>query len=275
MTSMVVSRKRQVLLYFFSSMACHELFGVLSEQNLGTFYKRSPPQCGSPNWLGTATKIGTEYWSGFNHLFFHPNGTLYGVWNDKFYKGPPPEGSSAMDWIANASLIGNVGWNAFKFLFFDPDGWLYGVHNTDKFYKGWPPGTPGSDPDWIGNATPLGSGGWCIYKFLFFDTAGILYGVENESGRFHRRTPPTDPTDDWLGSTTLIGTGGWSDFQLLFSMPDGPDGELYGVHEDKFFKGPPPSSGSGSSDNWLGSAETKTIGSVGWSKFKFLMSPLK
>ncbi|XP_078363202.1 uncharacterized protein LOC144647292 isoform X2 [Oculina patagonica] len=261
-------------------MACHELFGVVNDGRFaGNFYKRTPPQCGSPNWLGTAKPIGIGGWNDFNHLFFHPDGTLYGVWDDKFYKGPPPEGSSAFDWKTKASLIGNVGWKDFKFLFFDPDGVLYGVHNTtDKFYKRCPPaGTPGSDPDWIGNATLLGSGGWCNYKFLFFDTSGILYGVENESGKFHRRIPPTDPTDNWLGSSTLIGTGGWNDFQLLYFMPatDRPDGELYGVYKDKFYKGPPPTHGSGSSDNWLGSAETETIGSVGWSKFKFLMSPLK
>ena len=256
--------------FFYSIMTCTELFGVVND---GKFFKRTPPQCGNPDWLDTAKPIGTEGWNDFKHLFFHPEGILYGVVRDKFYKGPLPDGSSSTEWINKATLIGNVGWNAFQFLFFAPDGVLYGVHNTDEFYKGCPPGSPGSDPDWIGTAKRLGSGGWCNYKFLFFDTRKFLYGVENGSGKFHRRIPPTDPTDNWLGTAKLIGTGGWDSFQLLFFMSDG---ELYGVHNDKFFKGPPPThSDKCSSDQWLGSTKTHTIGSVDWSLFTFLMSPLK
>ena len=89
-------------------MACSELFGVVNDD--GKFYMRTPPQRASPDWLGTAKEIGTEGWNDFEHLFFHPDGTLYGVLNDKFYKGPPPQGSSATAWINQATLIGNVGW---------------------------------------------------------------------------------------------------------------------------------------------------------------------
>ncbi|XP_078363502.1 uncharacterized protein LOC144647591 [Oculina patagonica] len=200
-------------------MACHDLFGVVNDE----FYKRTPPQYGNDNWIGTATIVGTGGWKGFQFLFFDPEGMLYGVYNDKFYKRLPP---------------------------------AYGSDN------------------WIGSATLMGSGGWSGFKFLFFDPQGILYGVEKGSGRFHRRIPPTDPTDNWLGLSTLIGTGGWNDFYFPYFMPtaDSPDGELYSVYKDKFYKGPPPTPGSGSSDNWLGSATM--IGTGGWSAFEFLMSPL-
>ena len=48
------------------------------------------------------------------------------------------------------------------------------------------------------------------------------------------------------------------------------DGQLYGVHNGKFYKRSPPAHHL---DNWLGSANL--IGSGGWSVFKFLMAPLK
>ena len=64
-----------------------------------------------------------------------------------------------------------------------------------------------------------------------------------------------------------IGTGDWDDCQFLFFMQDS---DLYAIRQDKFFKRSSPTRGSG--DDWIGSAET--IGSVGWSKFKFLLSPV-
>ncbi|KAK2567214.1 Tachylectin-2 [Acropora cervicornis] len=251
-----------LLFSVFGAIACtpaceNLLFGVTG----GKLYSRTPPQYGSDNWLGSATEIGTAGWNDFKFLFFHPDGTLYGVLNDKFYKGPIPESSSAEDWIAHATLIGTAGWNAFQFLFFDPEGVLYGVHN-DKFYKRSPPTFPSDN--WIGSATIVGSGGWHVFKFLFFDPQGILYGVAN--GKFYKRSPPTHASDNWLGSSTLIGTGGWDGFQFLFFMADG---ELYGVHSAKFYKRSAPTHGS---DNWLGSAEI--IGTGGWQVFKYLMSPL-
>ena len=97
---------------------------------------RSPPQCASPDWLGTAKEIGPDGWNDFEHLFFHPDGTLYSVLNDKFYKGPPPQGSSATDWFNQATLIVNVGWKDFQFLFFDPEGILYGVYNGKLYIRG-------------------------------------------------------------------------------------------------------------------------------------------
>nr|5C2N_A Chain A, Beta propeller [Enterobacteria phage L1]5C2N_B Chain B, Beta propeller [Enterobacteria phage L1]5C2N_C Chain C, Beta propeller [Enterobacteria phage L1]5C2N_D Chain D, Beta propeller [Enterobacteria phage L1]5C2N_E Chain E, Beta propeller [Enterobacteria phage L1]5C2N_F Chain F, Beta propeller [Enterobacteria phage L1]5C2N_G Chain G, Beta propeller [Enterobacteria phage L1]5C2N_H Chain H, Beta propeller [Enterobacteria phage L1]5C2N_I Chain I, Beta propeller [Enterobacteria phag len=47
--------------------------------------------------------------SGFKFLFFSPDGTLYGVHNDKLYKGTPPT-SDNDNWLARATLIGNGGW---------------------------------------------------------------------------------------------------------------------------------------------------------------------
>lgn len=64
-----------LLLFFCSIMACLELFGVVNHD--GKFYVRTSPQCANPDWLGTAKEIGTDGWNDFEHLFFHPDGTLY------------------------------------------------------------------------------------------------------------------------------------------------------------------------------------------------------
>ena len=80
------------------------LFGVTTTD--GKFYTRTFPQYASDNWLGHATEIGAEGWNDFKFLFFHPDGTLYGVLNDKFYKGSPPDGESAKDWVAKATIVG-------------------------------------------------------------------------------------------------------------------------------------------------------------------------
>ncbi|KAL9981919.1 hypothetical protein ACROYT_G010683 [Oculina patagonica] len=254
-----------ILVSVFGTITCSSvgenlLFGVFG----GKLYARTPPKYASDNWIGSATVLGSKGWDDFKFLFFHPDGTLYGVLlNGKFYKGPPPDGSSAADWVAKATIVGTSGWNGFQFLFFDPEGMLYGVYN-DKFYKRLPPAY-GSD-NWIGSATLVGSRGWSLFKFLFFDPEGILYGVF-KNGKFHKRSPPTAGNDNWLGSSTLIGTTGWNRFQKLFFMADG---DLYGVFDGKFFKRSPPTHGR---DAWLGSS--KKIGSAGWHLFKFLMSPLK
>lgn len=120
-----------------------ELYGVI----YGKLYANTPPSHAHGCWMASASEIGTTGWEDFRHLFFHPDGTLYGVFNDKFYKGRPPSGSSSEDWIANAELIGKSGWDSFKLLFFDPDGMLYGVEG-DKLYKGAPPAN--SDDAWLG-----------------------------------------------------------------------------------------------------------------------------
>ena len=115
-------------------MSSRKLYGVI----YGKLYANSPPSHAHSCWMASASEIGKTGWEDFRHLFFHPDGTLYGVLNDKFYKGRPPSGSSSEDWIANAELIGKSGWDSFKLLFFDPDGMLYGVEG-DKLYKGAPP----------------------------------------------------------------------------------------------------------------------------------------
>ena len=73
----------------------------------------TPPQSASPDWLGTAKELGTDGWNDFEQLSFYPASTLNGVLNDKFSKGPSPQGSSATDWINQATLIGKVGWKGF------------------------------------------------------------------------------------------------------------------------------------------------------------------
>lgn len=51
------------------------------------------------------------------------------------------------------------------------------------------------------------------------------------------------------------------------------NGKLYGVHEESFYKGSPPSSARSTSDQWI--ASSTLIGEGGWNDFVFLMSPLK
>ena len=64
-------------------MAQQDLYGVTKD---GKFYKRPPSQDSSDSWLDRADYIGYGDWKDFQHLFFHPDGTLYGVLNSKFYK---------------------------------------------------------------------------------------------------------------------------------------------------------------------------------------------
>lgn len=86
-----------------------ELFGVTND---GEFYKRYPPQNKKDSWLGSALKIGTSGWDNFQHLFFHPDGTLYGVWDGRLHKGPPPT-ITDLNWLNGATLIGFGGWERF------------------------------------------------------------------------------------------------------------------------------------------------------------------
>ena len=141
-------------IFCFSIVHAQELFGVVEEN--GKFYKRIPPQHSGDSWLGTATLIGDGGWADFKHLFFHPDGTLYGVLHGKFYKGPlPSSATSRQSWIANeATIIGASGWHVFKFLFFHPNGHLYGVTDEGRLYTRAPP-THGQD-QWLGTAKLLG-----------------------------------------------------------------------------------------------------------------------
>ena len=49
----------------------------------GKFYKRSPPVSGDDMWIQSSTMIGKEGWDKFTHLFFMPNGELYGVKDER------------------------------------------------------------------------------------------------------------------------------------------------------------------------------------------------
>ena len=225
----------------------------------GEFYEGIPPESANASWMTSASRIGTTGWADFRHLFFHPDGTLFGVVNDKFYKAPPPKRSSSEEWIAQATLIGDGGWESFKFLFFDPEGVLYGVHD-DRLYKRYP---PSNDQDhWLGSATLVGAAGWSDFNFLFFDSKGILYGVEN--GKFHKRKPPVDRNDSWLGSSTFIGDEPrWHGCRHLLFMASG---ELYAVSGGTLFKELLHSGRRGYSSTMIGHS--------GWDMFKYLMSPL-
>ena len=70
---------------------------------------------GDDMWIRSSTMIGKEGWDKFTHLFFMPNGELYGVKDDKLYKSPPPSDSSVI-WIRDSTCIGSSGWSPFKFL---------------------------------------------------------------------------------------------------------------------------------------------------------------
>ena len=141
---------------FSTGNTCQDLFAVV---NTGKFYKRHPPQYASDNWLGTAKLIGGGGWTNFKHLFFHPDGTLYGVWGNKFYKLPPPISSSASarDWVTEATLVGSGGWDVFQFLFFHPSGILYAV-TEGKFYRRLPP--THSQDNWVAWICRTGGNRW-------------------------------------------------------------------------------------------------------------------
>ena len=85
---------------FFRNMSSKHLYGVKD----GKFYTGAPPENPDIDWVKSATEIGSGGWGDFQHLFFHPDGTLYGVLNDKFYKGAPPS-SLSENWVANATQM--------------------------------------------------------------------------------------------------------------------------------------------------------------------------
>ena len=114
----------RICLVCFSTMAQQDLFGVWRE---GKFYKRYPPTSTSDDWIGSATLIGTGGWKDFQHLFFHPDGTLYGVFHGRFYKGPPPAYASD-NWLDRATLIGKGDGMSFSFCSLTPTG-CFSVHN--------------------------------------------------------------------------------------------------------------------------------------------------
>ncbi|CAH3182426.1 unnamed protein product [Porites evermanni] len=257
-------------------MSHEKLFGVKE----GKLYVRSPPTSANDNWMASAKEIGSGAWGAFSHLFFHPNGTLYGVMNGKLYKGPPPSGSSSDDWIAKATNIGKGAWDSFKFLFFDKigvlyDEWsafqflffdpqrtLYGVKDG-TFYKWSSPVS--TDDKWLESSVVIGENEkkWDKFIHLFFIVMSSrkFYGVIY--GNLYANTPPSHAHSCWMASASEIGKTGWEDFRHLFFHPDGT---LYGVLHDKFYKGRPPSGSS--SEDWIANAEL--IGKSGWNSFKLL-----
>ena len=153
-------------------------------------------------------------WPKYKFLFFDPDGQLYGVPDDKLYKGAFTNDQEAQQWLNSAKLVGVSGWASYDFLFFDPEGILYGVKNG-KFHRRSPP-TDTSD-DWLESSTLIGTTGWSDFKFLFFMSNGELYGVHQDN--FYKGSPPTQAvsSDEWLNSSTLIGKGGWNQFKFLIS----------------------------------------------------------
>ena len=207
------------------------------------------PAIGLQQLLRSVQEAGTTL-----NMFFHPDGTLYGVWYDgRLYKAPPPTDDD-QGWIDRATLIGS-GWDTYKFLFFHPSGLLYGVKDG-KIYSGAPP----TDPSVEWSADLVGDSGWDAFKFLFFDPNGMLYGVIDDD--FRRGNPPTGPGSYWVANSQLLSSSGWNSFQY--------GGQLYGVHKDKLYKHCPQTV---CFENWLQDAEV--IGPSGWSQFTFLIAPLE
>ena len=251
-------------------MSSLDLFGVMYGADGGGFYHKIPCENYNKDWQSSMEKIGASGWNEFDHLFFHPDGDLYGVQrkSSQLKKAPPPSNPSALqqNWWANATLVSDNMEN-FKLLFFDPEGNLYG-DKDDKLYTG--PLPSNTDEKWLDSAKLVGASGWSFFNFLFFDPMGILHGVNFKSGTFHKRSPPTDPTDDWLKTSTTIGTD-WRGFRFLFFMSNG---ELYAVLQDRenLHKGSPPSQGM-PCEKWLGSAGI--IAEADFNVIQFLMSPVK
>ena len=251
-------------------MSSMDLFGVMYGADGGGFYHKIPCENYSKDWQNSMEQIGASGWNEFDHLFFHPDGDLYGVPRNssELVKAPPPSDPCALkgDWWDDAALVSNNMGN-FKLLFFDPEGNLYGDID-DKLYAG--PLPSNAEDLWLDSAKLVGASGWSNFNFLFFDPMGILHGVNFKSGTFHKRIPPTDPTDDWLGTSETIGTD-WRGFRFLFFMSNG---ELYAVLEgpENLHKGSPPTN-SMPCEEWLGSAGI--IDEAGFNVFQFLMSPVK
>lgn len=84
----------------------------------GPFWKDTPPKYERDNWIARATKIGTNDWNNFEHLFFGPNGHLYAVnykKNGTFHWAPAPTRGND-NWIARADKFGAGQWKDYKFL---------------------------------------------------------------------------------------------------------------------------------------------------------------
>ena len=252
-------------------MSSLDLFGAMYGSDGSGFYHKIPCENYTEDWKGSMQQIGKSGWNEFQHLFFHPEGDLYGVVEDtkQLVKAPPPSNPSTeqSEWRKAATVVSSDMGN-FKFLFFDPDGNLYGVKG-ENLYTGPLPLNP-QEP-WLDSAKPVGANTWSSFNFLFFDNKGFLYGLHFENGTLHQRIPPVDKNDDWLKTSKVIGTN-WRKFRFLFFMSNG---ELYGVQygdDDDLYRGSPPTHGM-PLDDWF--ASSKLIAKGGFNVFQFMISPLK
>lgn len=262
-------------------MSSLDLFGVMDGAHGGAFYHKIPCENYTKDWQKSMEQIGASGWNECKHLFFHPDGHLFGfikLPNESAFRiGPPPSNPTCLpeDWFGlppPTSQFGDipdplVELGQFSFLFYDPEANLYGVKDDKLFMQPRPSKGEGI---LIDSFKLVGGSGWSSFKFLFFDPEGILHGVHAEDDTLHKRIPPIDTTDDWLETSTVIGTN-WRNFRFLFFMSNG---ELYGVPEDKgnLIKGSPPTQGI-PCDKWLDSSTL--IAQGGFNSFKFLMSPIK
>jgi len=196
-------------------------------QSVGQLVKAPPPSFAythQQDWVDGATLVAL-----FNHkdpslkfLFFDPEGTLYGVKDDKLYSGQL-QSYPCPFWLDCAKLLGTSGWSSYDFLFFDSEGILYGLKNG-KLHKRSPPTDP--TDDWLGTSELIGTTGWRGLRFLFVMSNGELYAVAKEGKNLQKESlykglSPTQGTsfDKWLSSssTTLIAKDGFDTMQFLMS----------------------------------------------------------
>ncbi|KAJ1211554.1 hypothetical protein NDU88_006912 [Pleurodeles waltl] len=168
-------------------------------------YKGPMPTNPSKNWFqDTAKRVGKTDWGRFKRLFFHPDGTLYGVTHEgELYKGSPPTNENVSWLYTQANKIGNAGWEGFYALFFDPQGILYAV-TEDKFVKKSPPTS--ANEDWFAASQAIGTGGWSgLSHFMSFSPDGKLWCVSKDDGKIYTASPPTEVGENWIERAQNLG----------------------------------------------------------------------
>lgn len=118
--------------------------------------------------------------------------------------------------------------------------------------------------DWQSSMERIGESGWNEFQHLFFHPDGDLCGVARDASQLVKAPTPSNPStlqQDWCKHATTV-SDNMGNFKLLFFDPEG---NLYGVKEDKLYMWPLPSNAE---DKWLDSP--KLVGPSGWSFFNFL-----
>ncbi|XP_069832347.1 tachylectin-2-like [Dendropsophus ebraccatus] len=114
-----------------------------------------------------------------------------------------------------------------------PAGELFCIRSGD-LYRGPMPSK--KVLDWFTVARRVGRFDWTKVKLIFFSPNGDFY-CTTHSGDFYKGPPPENENVPWFyDRATKIGRGNWQFLALLFH----PNGNLYGVINNKLYFGPPP-----------------------------------